>query len=620
MPISSPVQEDRKRRHAAFVALVLGGFGLIVLGLLRLQVVQHDKYLDLAKENRVRLEVLRAPRGVIYDRKGRLLADSAPNFTILFQPFPAESAHLAREVLGPRWTRRVSRLLGVDSLEIAQRVAAASHGGQSAVLLDNAPFAVLAGVEELHASLPGIEVQVQPLRRYPHGTLASHLLGYANEVNERDLAERADQGYRPGDLIGRSGVERSYEDLLRGRDGAEFVVVNAMGQRVSTLTEGPPRRPVPGHDLVLSLDLDVQQALEEAMADVKRGAAVAIDPRDGGVLGLVSRPAFDPNEFSRGLSVRRWNELSSGGSNPLLDRAIQGVYPPGSTFKIVSMLAALRTGVASASTRLAPCYGYYVFGNRRFGCWLRTGHGSLDFIGALVHSCDVYFYQIGPMLGLPRLDDMATDFGFGARTGIDLPQEARGLVPTPAYYDRHGVTGRWRQSLLLNLAIGQGELLVTPLQLALMMAEVANGGHRLRPHVVQTVRGVDGFEPEKPTRGPIEAPASAWNAVHKGLEEVVTEGTAQLLHIPGIHAAGKTGTAQNPHGRDHALLVCYAPVDTPTIAMAFVIENGGHGGSAAGPRAAFVLRRMFLPDSLQQARPLAVAPMPADTAGVVRGD
>jgi penicillin-binding protein 2 len=301
------------------------GFGLVVLALLRLQVVEHARYRDLAKENRVRLEVLRAPRGAIYDRNGELLVDSGPSFTILFQPFPAESAHRTRQVQSPEWLARVAEFIEADTLEIRRRVTAANRSGQSAVLRSNAPFAVLAAVEELRDQFPGIDVQIEPLRRYAHGTLAAHLLGYANEINDRDLAEREGQGYHAGDLIGRSGIERSYEDVLRGVDGAEFVVVNAMGQRVSKLSEGPPRLPVRGNDLVLALDLRVQRALEEAMGDVERGAAVAIDPRDGGILGLVSRPAFDPNEFSSGISVRRWRDMTSGGRNPLLNRAIQGV-------------------------------------------------------------------------------------------------------------------------------------------------------------------------------------------------------------------------------------------------------------------------------------------------------
>jgi penicillin-binding protein 2 len=611
-------RRSKEQRHLVLVGLAACGFGLIAIGLLKLQVQDHDYYQRLAQENRVRLEVLRAPRGAIYDRNGELLADNYPSFNIVFRPLPAESTARARLAVDPAWVRRVSRLVVEDSTKITDLVRQANRSGESAMLRRNAPFDVLAAVEEVRSELPGLEVAIEPLRRYPNGTLAAHLLGYAGEINDEELIDRAEQGYRGGDLIGRTGVERSYEEFLRGRDGAEFVVVNAMGRRVKTISEGPPQRPEPGHDLVLTLDLRVQKAMEEAMASVSRGAAVAIDPRDGGILGMVSRPAFDPNEFSRGLSFDRWATLSSGGANPLLNRAIQGAYPPGSTFKIVTMMAALRSGIARPSSRFQPCNGSYQFGGRSFGCWKRTGHGSLDFPEAIQHSCDVYFYQVGIKLGLPDLESAAEAFGLGDRTGIDLPQERKGLVPSPAWYDKRWGAGKWRKGLLLNLAIGQGELLVTPLQLALMASEVASQGQPRRPHVVREVRGAPEFRPARPVQPGVAAGAEAWEALHRGLELVVESGTGTAARVPNVRVAGKTGTAQNPHGQDHALFVCYAPVDDPRIAMAFVIENSGHGGSIAAPMAGAVMRKLFAPDSTHVELP--PVPLVVDTTGVIRGD
>ena len=599
--------------------LAAGGFGLIVVGLLHLQVQQHDYYQRLAQENRVRPEVLRAPRGAIYDRRGLLLADNHPSFTITFRPLPAESLERARATIDPGWVRRVSDLAQVDSAAVTSLVQAANRSGQTAVLRKNAPFEVLAAVEESRAELPGIEVQIEPIRRYPNGILAAHLLGYAGEIGDQELEERADQGYRPGDLVGRAGVERSYEDFLRGRDGAELVVVNAMGKRVSTLSEGPPLPPQAGHDIILTLDLDVQRALEEAMAKVQRGAAVAMDPNDGGILAMVSRPAYDPNEFSRGLSFARWGEMSKGGSNPLLNRAIQGAYPPGSTFKIVSMTAALRSGVATASTRLRPCGGAYQFGGRSFGCWKRTGHGSLDLVEALQNSCDVYFYQLGNLLGLPRLEGTARDYGLGQRTGVDLPQERKGFIPSTGWYDQRWGEGRWPKGLLLNLAIGQGELLVTPIQLAQMACEAANGGRPVLPHVVRQIRGAGEFRVGGPVIPGVTAGPEVWDALHRGMELVVESGTGTAARVPDLRVAGKTGTAQNPHGQDHALFLCYAPVEHPTIAMAFVIENSGHGGSIAAPMAGAVLRHLFAPNDTTR-RAYAPQPFHEDTTGVVRGD
>ncbi len=462
---------------------------------------------------------------------------------------------------------------------------------------------------------------VEPLRRYPHGTLAAHLLGYAGEINEAELTARAADGYRPGDLIGRSGVERSSEQNLRGRDGAEYVVVNAMGRRVSTYADVAPRPPVAGRDLVLTLDLKVQRAMEEAMAGVDRGAAVAIDPRDGGILGMVSRPVYDPNEFSHGLSQESWREMSREGSNPLLNRAIQGIYPPGSTFKIVSMIAALRSGVARPETHMQPCHGSYFFGGRSFGCWKPEGHGTLDFVGALQHSCDVYFYQVGLRLGLPRLEATARALGLGERTGVGLPQENAGLMPGPAWYDKRWGVGRWRKGVLLNLAIGQGEILTTPLQLALMTAEASGSGRALRPHVVLRVGDGTTGGSDRPVQSGAVADRGVWDTVHRALKLVVDEGTGTAARVPGVSVAGKTGTAQNPHGEDHALFVCYAPAEHPTIALAIVVENSGHGGSVAAPLAGQVLRRLFLPDSLQRrAQPVSVVRTRADSAEMAIGD
>jgi len=615
-------RRDREERFSVLATLALGAFALVGLGLLRLQIAEYARYRQLSEENRVRLEVLRAPRGAIFDRNGELLADSYPAFNIMFRPMPAESTERVRATAQPGWLHRVSALVELDPAEVRQLVRIANTSGNSAVLRRDAPPPVLAAIEEYRGELPGIEVVVEPLRRYPHGSLAAHLLGYAGEINEAELTARAADGYRPGDLIGRSGVERSGEQNLRGRDGAEYVVVNAMGRRVSTYADVEPRSPVAGRDLVLTLDLKVQQALEEAMAGVDRGAAVAIDPRDGGILGMLSRPVYDPNEFSHGLSQESWLEMSRGGSNPLLNRAIQGIYPPGSTFKIVTMITALRNGLVRPGTHMPqPCHGSYQFGGRSFGCWKPEGHGTLDLVGALQHSCDVYFYQLGLRVGLPRLEATARAFGLGERTGVGLPQETSGLMPGPAWYDKRWGAGRWRKGVLLNLAIGQGEILATPLQLALMVAEAAGYGRALRPHVVLRVGDGTNGGADRPAQSGVVADREAWEALHTGLELVVESGTGTAARVPGVAVAGKTGTAQNPHGRDHALFVCYAPVEHPTIAMAIVVENSGHGGSIAAPVAGQVLRRLFLPDSLQRAAPVAVAAAAdTDTAGVAHGD
>ena len=471
---------------------------------------------------------------------------------------------------------------------------------------------------------------MQPRRAYPETTRAAHLLGYAGEVSQAELDSLAERGYRSGDLIGRAGLERAYERELRGEDGGKILVVNASGRRVRLYEDLPPVEPRPGQDLVLTVDMRVQRALERAMADVEAGAAVAIDPRTGGVLALVSRPTFDPNEFARGLSRARWREFTTDRSYPLLDRAIQSAYPPGSTFKVVTSLAGLAGGQFDEHTHFArACGGGYAYGGRFFRCWQHSGHGSLALVDALAHSCDVYFYQAGLALGLKRLSEMAKRMHLGERSGIDLPQERRGLVPTAEWYAARG--RRAGGGTLLNLAIGQGELLTTPLQLATMAAAVAARGRPVRPHLVRAVRDpVTGAERAlRPAPGrAVELAAGDWDWVIQAMEQVVAGGTGGRARIPGVRVAGKTGTAQNPHGQDHALFIAFAPAEAPTVALAVVVENGGHGGSVAAPIAREAIRARLWPDSVfavpGAARPAGGALAAADTAAadsaLVEGD
>ncbi len=612
-----PPQRDKDARFALLAGLTVLGFGMVVLGLLRLQVLQHDELSRLADQNRIRLDVIRAPRGVIRDRFGRILADNQPSFDIVFRPAPIESTLRVRTHVASDWLARVAGVTDGDSVDIRRRVQEANRTGQTAILRRAAPYAVMAAVEESRPDLAGLDVQVSPIRRYPEGGLAAQLLGYAGEINDRELEDRVDKGYRLGDLIGKAGVERRYEDILRGEDGAEFVVVNAMGKRVSTLEEGPPRPPVPGRDVWLTIDLDIQRSVVEAMQNVERGAAVAIDPRDGSVIAMVSKPVFDPNEFSRGISNARWKQLNSNGAFPLLNRAIQSAYPPGSTFKVVTMLAGLSNGfVTPASHEASTCNGGFFFGGRRFGCWQHKGHGNLDLISALQFSCDVFFYQLGLRMGLEPLQKTARAVGLGERTGIDLPAESRGLVPTTEYYNqRFHTQGKWPRGMLLNLGIGQGELLCTPLQLATMVAVVAARGRAIRPHVVAKIPGVETFKVEAPIEPGITTSTVNWDAIHLAMRKVVEGGTANAVRVPGIITCGKTGTAQNPHGNDHALFVCFAPMEAPTIAMAIVAENSGHGGTIAAPIANHVLKRVFLADTTATPPPAPKVASPADSVG-----
>ncbi len=591
-------REARNQRAAVLAAFMGAGFLALVAGTTRLQLVKHEEFRQLAEQNRVRLEVVRAPRGRIFDRKGRLLADNAPAFSIVYRP--PDYGTVALESLSTDQARLLTLVLGIAAPELNAVVKRAVRTGVSTPFRQDVERIVVSQIEELRGELPNVEVVVRPRRQYPLGMAAAHILGYAGEINDAELETRRNKGYRIGDLIGRSGLERSYEEALRGKDGHQYVVVNALGRRVGALEDIPGVPPRPGEDLKLALDLDVQQALESAMANVGRGAAVAIDPNTGGILAMVSRPTFDPNEFARGLSRARWQEFMTDRAFPLLNRAIQSTYPPGSTYKVVTSLAGLEEKSIDPTTHFpASCTGGYRYGSRYYRCWNHDGHGSLALTGALAQSCDVYYYQLGLRLGVDRLADWAQKMGLGTKTGIDLPQERSGLIPTTRYYDKRRGAGKWSKGVTLNLAIGQGEDLLTPLQMAMIAATVGSRGRVARPHVVEQIENPvsgEGRAVFPLPKAALDLPPETWDALTAAMEQVVAGGTGGAAKVPGVRVGGKTGTAQTTVGDDHALFICFAPVEKPNIAIAVVVENGGHGGSTAAPIAQKGLTARLAPD------------------------
>src|SRR5438477_7860106 len=384
-----------QRRERTLTFAVVGIFALVILRLFVLQVLEGSKYRELSEENRIRVEVLTAPRGEIRDRKGRVLADCAPSFTVTLDPYDKAYVRNARgidatlAILGP--------MLGTDATELREKIQRERKVSFLPIRLKrNVDMKSVAFVSEHRDQLPGVQVESEPLRRYTLGPLGSHLLGYVGEISDKELIDPHYSDYLSGDLIGRMGIERRYEKLLRGVDGKRFVEVNALGRKGEFLGEKHPILPTRGTDLTLTIDLDVQRAAEDAFQPGARGAVVAIDPRNGEVLALVSKPNYDPNEFSTGITRERWSELSGGGNYPLFNRAIQAVYPPGSTLKPFTALAALEAGAITAGTCFAQtCNGAFRFGSRLFGCWKHEGHGTLAVHDAIVRSCDVYFYQLG---------------------------------------------------------------------------------------------------------------------------------------------------------------------------------------------------------------------------------
>jgi penicillin-binding protein 2 len=602
-------RHQARRREQIFTIAVASIFGLLIIQLFSLQVLQGDKYRDLSEENRIRVEVLTAPRGEIRDRKGRLIADNVPSFTVTIDPFDKTYVHDPARL--DSTIARVSRIVGLDpEVAFAKVKRERSQSFLAIRLKRNVDLASVAYVAEHRAELPGVEVEAEPLRRYPLGPFASHLLGYVGEVSDKELEDpKFASTYMRGDLIGRMGIERQYEKLLRGVDGKRFVEVNALGRKAELLGDKRPILPRRGEDLTLSIDLDLQRAAEEAFQPAARGAVVAMDPRTGEVLALVSKPNYDPNEFSTGITRARWEELSQGGNYPLFNRAIQASYPPGSTLKPFVALAGLSLRAITPMTTFSdPCLGYYQFGRRRFGCWEHEGHGWTSLRSAVQHSCDVYFYQLGLRIGLDRLSSFMTRLGVLNRTGIDLPQERRGLFPTAAWYDKHYGAGRWSKGLILNLAIGQGESGFTPVKLAQITSVLASGGTLWKPHLLKSVEK-DGREdrsalPRADTlQTHIDFAAKDVASVRDAMVAVVNDqgGTGGQARVDSVTVAGKTGTAQNPHGNDHALFICFAPASKPEIVIAVLVENAGHGSTIAAPLAQKVLQAYF-------------HPAPADTA------
>jgi penicillin-binding protein 2 len=565
----------RVRRMAALSAVLLA---ILVLRLFHLQVIATGGYLSLSRDNRFRERRILAPRGLILDRRGRVLAENQA----------ACEATLAVRVpeRNPEILPVLAGILGADSAALAGRCARGAEEGLPRVILhrDLSKEQILV-LEERLPALPGLRLEDWARRSYPQGPLAAHLLGYVGEVDEDELAPAGlgPRRYLLGDDIGRAGVEKVYEPLLRGHDGKELFLVNARGAALETVELLPPSA---GNRLYLTLDLTLTACLDSALAFWGAGAGVVMDARTGELLAAASRPAFDPNDLIGGIDPDLWRSLREDPARPLFNRVTQATYSPGSTFKPLVALAALEEGVVAENTLLRPCTGGLRLGRRFFRCWDPAGHGRLAVVQAIAQSCDVYFYQVGDQLGIDRMARVARRFGLGAVCGLDLAAEARGLVPDSQWYDRRFGRGKWTSGNVWNVAIGQGELLVSCLQMARVYAALGNGGFlpvpRLRHHVEDEHGEV--LIPFSPSRGErARADAAALRLVRAGLEEVLhgEDGTARGSQLASMRTAGKTGTVQNPHGPEHAWFCGYAPADEPEIAIALIVEHGEHGSDIA---------------------------------------
>lgn len=597
-------QSTRNERTSTMMATLAVAFFVLLLRIGWLQFVKGGEMQKAAELNRLRLDPIHAPRGILTDRHGKPLVRNRPAWNIVLDP-PA-LRRKENEVFAALMQFRDSLgLVLFDSAALRRQMQLARRRPfERPVLLEDASVEEIALFAEHQYRLPGVMLEVTTRREYPLGRLAGHVLGYIGAIPEDHIEKLQPQGYRLGDLIGQMGLEKQYESLLRGKDGIRYLEVDAHGRVAGVPKDMPTTEPVPGRNIRTSIDLDLQMAAEEALPDSLSGAVVALDPRTGEILAMASSPRLDPNIFSLPARKRakEWAKLALDPRRPLNNRAIQGTYEPGSTFKIVSSLAGLRSGRVGATTLLpAGCTGGYRFGARYQRCWKPEGHGHVNVIGAMEQSCDVYYYQLGLMINMPIINQVALDLGLGNRTGIDLPNEKKGyLVDSASHENRHKrLRWKWARGLILNLAIGQGQL-ATPLQIANMAAGIGNGRNLYRPHLLKEIIDprsgkVVGY-PESTLVRRLPFPAEHVQILHEAMDSVVNgaHGTARSCRLPGIRVGGKTGSAENPHGEHtHALFAGVAPMEAPEIAVGVVIENAGHGGSVAAPIAAKVLRRYF---------------------------
>lgn len=588
-----------RRRFVVISAVAAGIFGILLLRLWHLQIVNDERYRALSERNRTRFIHVDAPRGTMYDRNGIMLVDSRPAFTV---------SVLRQEVTDRQLLfKRLSQLLGIDphQFEVRWRTGQSLPDYQPLPLLEDVDRATMEIVQEHGIDLPGVIVEGKPLRAYPQGPVAPHLLGYLGEVTEDDLRRPEFSGYRPRNLVGKTGLERLFEEKLRGEDGYRLIEVNVRGRELRQLTT---QKPEPGQRLILTLDAKVQAAAEKAFGEAA-GAAVALDVRNGDVLALVSRPTFDPAQFARGITAAEWRALTEDPRHPMQNRALRGQYPPGSTYKIAVALAALEAGVATPETTIG-CSGGITLGSHEFRCWNKSGHGAVDLHRALKESCDVWFYRVGMQLGIERIAAMSHRLGLGQPLGFPFGGERGGLIPDREWKKKRFGTA-WYEGETVICSIGQGYVLATPLQLASMSAAIANGGTVWRPQVVKRIESLLGDLLWTPVpQKMFESQWSAGNlrAVRHALEAVVNEpgGTAFRSRLAEVRYAGKTGTSQvvgrrgakeadtsRYEHRDHALFVAYAPAVAPEIAVAVVVEHGGHGGSAAAPVAKAMFEAYF---------------------------
>ncbi len=558
--------------------LLLGGLGS---RLAYLQIVEGTRNRQLAEDNRIRLIPKQPVRGNIFDRKGRVLATSRLSHAVYVWPIARKKSQW------PATLNRLSEILKIPASDIQKRLEKAGYNSPSLLRIarDISPAQVTA-LQEFSQELQGVEVDIEAVRNYPNGDIAAHVLGYTGELNDAELAKRKAEGYRMGDIVGQMGVEQAYEDRLRGEWGGQQVEVDGAGHVLRVIGQ---KHAQSGKNITLTIDLEVQKAAEAALANAKgnirKGAVVALNPQNGAVLAMVSHPNFDPNIFTSRIPPEIWKQLQSK-DHPFVNRSLRG-FPPASTFKIITATAGMESGKFSPSTVL-PTFSALRVGGVAFGEWNKAGFGSIGFVRAMAMSSNTFFGQIGLGAGGPKLIEWTRKFGFGQKTGIELSEEFPGLVADDAWKQK---TYKWEWTVgdTVNMSIGQGFTQATPLQVGVMFAVPANGGYRVKPHLLKD------DEDSKQWRKSLNIKPETIKALQRGLREVVSGGTGKAMNVPEIPpAAGKSGTAEAPPGKSHAWFGTYAPFDKPEIVVVVFCEHsGGGGGATAAPIALEVMKAYF---------------------------
>ncbi|MCW8974979.1 MAG: penicillin-binding protein 2 [Sedimenticola sp.] len=603
------LRESRLFRSRAIIAALIVLFLLLLLALhlAKLQIIDHTHFTTLSRDNRVRVEPLPPTRGLIYDRNGVILAQNLPTHSLEITPERVKNLEKTLEELG--------QLIPISENDIKRFRRLKSHQRR----FESIPIRVQLTDEEVarfavnRHLFPGVDIHAKLLRDYPKKDVTAHILGYVGRINKKELQIIDNSSYSGTTHIGKNGVEKYYEEALHGEVGLQQVEVNALGRVIRVLENTPP---VPGMDLHLTLDSALQEVALRAF-DEDNGAAVAINPENGDILAMVSKPGFDPNLFVEGISSADYHALQTSEDNPLFNRAIRGQYPPGSTIKPFIGLAGLESGVISA-TQKKFCPGFFQLPNHshKYRDWKKTGHGSVDLYDAITQSCDVYYYDLALQMGIDKLTEYLAPFGFGEKTGVDITGELGGLLPSREW-KKNAKKQPWYPGETLITGIGQGYFLTTPLQLASATATLSSRGKRLQPRIVKAIQHKGDASPiEQPIipheRVSIQSEAN-WDTMRDAMLQVTEglRGTARNIRNENYHIAGKTGTAQvftikqeekydedkiDKKMRDHALFMAFAPAEKPKIAVAIIIENGGHGGSVAAPIAKAIMDYYLLQD------------------------